>query len=172
MTRIEESVRTIGYQADLFEKEAFRIIGFSAIHKPDTPDFELWERLKNDGRLKRLMTASTTVQLFGCSSFDPQATIGHPEGSYRHTVCIEETPELDSSILDADELFSLDIPASKWISFNLTKERFYNGKDYLFWGDDPYAMIVRLGFRFNWTVALHMDVFRQTGLRRFLCQRS
>lgn len=158
-TVIEGSVSLVGYEAELFEKDDFQVIGYSALHKPDTPDFELWERLRDDGRLDLLIEASSRAELFGCSSGDSEATVDLPKGSYRHTVCIEVTTGVDLGPLKSDELFRIHIPASKWVCFNFTKERFYDGRDYRFWGDDPYGMVRRLGFRFNWSVALHMDVF-------------
>ena len=158
-TVLEGSVSLVGYEAELFEKDDFQVIGYSALHQPDTPDFELWERLRDDGRLDLLIEASSRGELFGCSSGDSEATVDLPKGSYRHTVCIEVTTGVDLGLLKPDELFRIHIPASRWVCFNLTKERFYDGRDYHFLGDDPYGMVKRLGFRFNWSVGLHVDVF-------------
>lgn len=156
---LEESINLVGYETELFEKDDFLVIGYSALHQPDTPDFELWERLRDDGRLESLITASGHKELFGCSSGDAKATAGMTEGSYRHTVCIEVAKHINIGLLKPDQLFQMQIATSKWISYNMKKERFYNGKDYPFWKDNPYGMVKRLGYQFNWKLALHMDVF-------------
>ena len=50
-TPIANSLDLVGYEVTTFEKSAFEVAGYSALHRPDTPDFELWQKLRADGRL-------------------------------------------------------------------------------------------------------------------------
>jgi hypothetical protein len=123
---IEGSSNLVGYEAEWFEKDDFEVVGFSALHRPDTPDFELWINLRDDGRLDRLIEACSQPRLFGCSSAaDANASAGMPEGTYRHTVCFEVNPRAGCELLKEEGLFRMRFPASRWVSFNLPKERFF-----------------------------------------------
>ncbi len=119
------------------------------------------ERLHADGRLESLAALAVQAEWFGCSSGadEEAAAVGLPRGAYRHTVCIELPATDQPALLPGPDRYQLDFPASAWVRFKLTKEQFFDGRRYPFWEHDPYGMIKRLGYSFNWKIAVHLDVF-------------
>jgi len=90
--------------------------------------------------------------IYGVASQDREC----PAEWYRYTVAVEaEAWHRRADAVD-EELYTLHIPASEWIAFALHDFGAQYGG---FWQENPYSLIQRLGWEFNTSVGLHLDVY-------------
>lgn len=156
---VAHSEELTGYRVKAVRRGPFRLVGYTRIFGPNdgaTPAF--WDEVIADGRLARLVGASAVRPwVFGLGSWDPEC----PKGGHRHTICIEETPDVDPARLTvAEPLYRKEIGASDWLCFEMPRDAYPER----FWRDDPYRMLKALGYRFHtgkgdFSVGLHLDAF-------------
>lgn len=155
MKYLEKSEEITGYRVKIWEREAFKVTGYTLIVPPaasnDTiPDF--WKEVSADGRLDKLANASSVRPwVLGLGSWDSECE----EGGQRYTICIEETKHTDFSCLSKEyHLYTQEFASVTWMCFEITEEL---GKR--FWSDDPYKMLRKLGYQFCWDVGVHFDAY-------------
>jgi hypothetical protein len=157
---VPRSEELTGYRVQAVRRGPFTLVGYTRIYRPGEepgpPAF--WDEVLADGRLAGLVGASPVPPwVFGLGSWDPAC----PKGGHRHTISIEETPDLDPARLAALEpLFRKEIGASDWLCFAMPRAAYPER----FWQDDPYRMLKALGYRFHtgkgdFSVGLHLDAF-------------
>ena len=160
MEIISNSLEITGYTVKIWEREAFHIVGYTLIVPPGRkgagmiPKF--WDEVAADGRLAKLTNAEPTRPwLLGLGSWDPEC---EPHGQ-RYTICIEQTPHTDLLSLAPDpQFYTTEISDTAWMCFELTEKQFLER----FWRDNPYKMMVKLGYAFNtagFNTGLHFDVY-------------
>ena len=163
MERIENSREITGYNVKVMKREGFRVRGYTLVAPPgkrgeaQVPRF--WDDVIKDGRLEKLIGASSVpTSVLGLGSWDPEC----PKSGHRYTICIEENEHTDFSGLGAEcSLFSKTIGASEWLCFETRLGDEFPGK---FWKDNPYKMMVPLGYRFHtgpddYSIGLHIEVY-------------
>ncbi|MDH5441899.1 MAG: hypothetical protein OEY31_14960, partial [Candidatus Bathyarchaeota archaeon] len=94
MQYLEKSEEITGYRVKSWKRDAFRIKGYTIIVPPGRPTMprELWKAVSADGRLDKLIKASSVRPwILGLGSWDPECE----KGGQRYTVCIEETEHTD-----------------------------------------------------------------------------
>ena len=161
-TYLADSEEITGYKVKIWTGEAFRVVGFTLLvtagrkFERMVPDF--WSEVVADGRLARLIAASTVQPwVLGLSSWDPECK----KHGFRYTICIEETEHTDFTPLAQEySLFRKQIGASDWMCFELPEDLSPNGP---FWRDDPYKMMGNLGYEFHdapdHSLGLHFDAY-------------
>ena len=161
MHYIKNSEQLVGYKVRIWTREAFRVAGYTRIIPPGLkanaviPQF--WDEVAADGRLERLMRASSVpTPVLGLGSWDTECR----KGGQRYTVCIEETEHTDFLPLTRDlELFTKQIGASDWMCFETTFGEYIAR----FWKDNPYRMMGQLGYQFHdaedFSLGLHFEVY-------------
>ena len=136
-----------GYKVKLRQREPFVVRGYTILVPPGLTGkvtvADFWQDVRADGRLERLVRASTVQPwVLGVSSWDPMCDAQ----SRRYTVGIEENENTDFSPIESGfPLFSQTIVASDWNCFELTRQQL----DETFWMDNPYAMVRKLGYESN-----------------------
>jgi len=115
---------------------AFDIIGFTKIVGSGG---ELYGEVRTDGRWDKLKANGS---IYGIASLDEECT----EGKYRYTIGVKNFE---------DEMYRFHVGESDWIIFTIDFESDYG----IFWQNDPYNMINELGYSFNNSLGIHIDVF-------------
>jgi len=162
MNYIENSEGIAGYKVKIWEREAFRVTGYTILVPPGRPGMnkprELWDAIIADGRLEKLRSASSVRPwVLGLGSWDPECE----KKGFRYTICIEETEHTDFTQLAREySLFTKEIGASDWMCFEMSQGKY----DERFWKDNPYKMMGPLGYRFHdkegdFSVGLHFDAY-------------
>ena len=142
------------------ELPSFDLLGFTQVVQSGG---ELFEVVWSDGRWEQLkQLADSDKSIYGVASLDRAC----PKGYYRYTLAVlkpaDKAIENTSSIeVDAagDQLFSFHVKQSKWVAFTLEHFTRQYGE---FWQQDPYKMIERLGFSYNKSLSIHIDVYPET----------
>jgi len=141
--------KVMGFTYAKRDMSSFDIIGFTKIVKSGG---ELYDEIKSSDKwegLKRLNSKDKNI--FGIASMDKEC----PEGYYRYTMGIKK----DENFLEDNEynnqLFSFLVKESSWIIFSIDFEKEYGE----FWGKEPYKMIEEIGYGFNNSLGLHIDVY-------------
>ena len=128
---------------------SFDIIGFTKIVNSGG---ELYDEVRQDNKREILKSLNVkNKKLYGVASHDAECT----EGKYRYTMGVKKDENYVEDKKYKEQLFTINIKESDWIIFMMDFENEY-GK---FWGNNPYQMIDEIGFKFNDSVGLHIDVF-------------
>ena len=128
---------------------AFNIIGFTKFVKSGG---ELYDEVRSSDKwegLKRLNSKEKNI--YGIASMDKEC----PEGYYRYTMGIEKNENFLEVNEYNNQLYSFIIKESSWIIFTIDFEKEYGE----FWSKNPYTMIEEMGYGFNNSLGLHIDVF-------------
>ncbi len=139
-------------------KNKFKIMGFTKILTPEMGEMEeavqeFWKEVKADGSLDILLKYKTPGSpVLGFGSFDSEC---RKAGGFRYTICIPDSEIIDKKAFKSISTFNKRIDASKWVSFEMTKESFIQR----FWKQNPHAIIQKLGYNFNGPISGHFDVF-------------
>jgi hypothetical protein len=159
MEYLERSEELTGYRVKIVPREAFRVTGYTLIVAPadDVAVPQFWSAVKADGRLAKLIAASSApTWVLGLGSWDEACE----KKGFRYTICIPETPFTDFAPLAQEQpLHSEEIGVSEWMCFEITTQERYFAR---FWKDDPYRMMKVLGYRFfagNPGTGLHFDAY-------------
>jgi hypothetical protein len=147
---MKDNQSPVAYKTRHGRLPAFELFGFTKIVKSGG---ELYSEARQDGRWDVLrMLAGEDRTVYGVASYDRECTEGH----YRYTLAVKAgADKLEDSPL-RESLFSIHIKEAEWIFFAIEHfEAQYGG----FWRDDPYEMITKLGWVFNFEVGLHIDAF-------------
>jgi hypothetical protein len=129
----------------------FKIIGFTKIVNSGG---EMYDEIMHGDKwtiLKKMNSKNKNV--YGVASMDKECT----EGKYRYTMGIEQNENCIKDKTYTNQLFPMTIKKSDWVIFSIDFENDY-GK---FWENDPYKMIDEIGYGFNNSVGLHIDVFNE-----------
>jgi hypothetical protein len=149
MEEVMDNKEIKGFIYNRKNSSSFDIIGFTKIVNSGG---ELYDEVRQSNKweiLKNLNVKNKT--LFGVASHDKECT----EGKYRYTMGIKKDENYVEDKEYIEQLFSINISESEWIIFTMDFENEY-GK---FWGNNPYQLIDEIGFSFNDSVGLHIDVF-------------
>jgi hypothetical protein len=141
----------VGYKTRYRELPAFDLVGFTRIVESGG---ELYDEVKSDGRWQRLKTiAGYNKTIFGVASLDKEC----PKGKYRYTIGVKAKAEFleKPSLWDID-LFTIHIKQASWLIFTLESFIKQYGQ---FWHADPYRLVEMLGWTFDRSVGLHIDIF-------------
>jgi hypothetical protein len=140
-----------GFAYSIKALPSFIIIGFTKIVNSGG---EMYDEIRHGDKweiLKKMNSKNKNV--YGIASMDKECT----EGKYRYTMGIEKNETYIEDKIYTDQLFSMTIKESDWVIFTMDFENDY-GK---FWGNDPYKMIGEIGYGFNNSVGLHIDVYNE-----------
>ena len=151
MEYIENSERIVGLKARIWRREAFDIVGFDAVCPPNDP-WPFTQHVIRDGRWAELVTTSSApTWVLGLGDWDEQC----PPGGQRYTICIEQTPQVDLSALEARyKLHRKTIGATAWMCFEVGRGQSIWTKEH-----EPYAMLRKLGWQWNANVGCHFDAY-------------
>ena len=148
MKYLENSEEITGFRVKIWEREAFKITGYTFII-PEVVDSSVdpikkcWDEIEVD-----LLINASSVRpwVLGLGSWDEECGKG-----YRYTICIEETEHTDFSSLSKEyDLYTKDFPAADWMCFEITEGC----------GDvNPYENLVKLGYQFRLDVGVHFDAY-------------
>jgi hypothetical protein len=147
MEYIENSKEIVGYRARLVELSAFEVAGFT---KCVTSGGEQYGEVRSDGRWAELVaTSSAPTWVLGLGDWDEQC----PPNGQRYTICIERTPQVDLSALEAKyKLHRKTIGATAWMCFEVQQGQSIWTNEH-----EPYAMFRKLGWQWNANVGCHFD---------------
>jgi DNA-binding transcriptional MerR regulator/predicted transcriptional regulator YdeE len=161
---IPHSEDICGFKAKLMVKNKFKIMGFTRIITPAMGEMEeavqaFWKDKRTDGGLECILKHKKPgARIFGFGSFDSEC---RKAGGWRYTICIQDSDIIDLKSFKSVCSFNKSIDASKWICFEMTKEKFINS----FWKENPHAIIKKLGYNFNGPISGHFDVFNEDNTR-------
>jgi len=143
--------KTIGYPYKKCSRSAFDIIGFTkVVHSGG----ELYNAIRADGRWDALHGMNPCDKtIYGVASHDDECY----DGCYRYTFGISKDEHFKENPLYAETLFPFRVIESDWIVFSLDFLRDYGA----FWQADPFILIDQLGFHFNNSIGMHMDVYKE-----------
>lgn len=164
MQYIENAEEITGYRTRIWTRAAFAVVGYTAIVgevvSGKEVSVERFSRdVRADGRLDGLIRSSKVAPwVLGLGSWDGEC---EGRGSYRYTICMEETQHTDFTWLEKHypqhPLFRKKIGASDWMCF----ENFDHG------GPNAYELIKLLGWKFNSgrdDIGLHFDAYPPEGV--------
>lgn len=160
MELLASSKELTGYSIKIWKRDPFVIRGYTLIappgHRGDALILEFWSQVKSDGRLGKLINASSVRPwVLGLGSWDPEC----PKHGLRYTICIEETEYTDFTALSQEyPLFTKEIGVSDWLCFEIASMELYER----LWKDNPYKMMQQLGYQFHtgdFSVGLHFDAY-------------
>jgi hypothetical protein len=146
-----EKNEILGFEYKNVFMHSFEIIGFTKIVQSGG---ELYDEIRNGEKwdiLKKMNIKDKTI--YGIASLDKDC----PEHFYRYTMGIKKDDGYLINEKHKNELFSFQVKESNWIVFSLDFSTDY-GK---LWGSDPYKIIKDIGYNFNNSLGIHIDVFRE-----------
>ena len=159
-SEIKDSLQACGFESKLLTKNKFRILGFTKYITPelgDDPVLDFWKEVKQDGRLEMIQKyRKTGVPILGFGSHDMDS---QKNGGWRYTICLLETDITDVKAFEKFVSFTKKVDASKWVSFDLTKENILNF--------DSHTIVSKLGYSFNPPISGHFDVFPDGNITLF-----
>jgi hypothetical protein len=88
-------------------------------------------------------------------SFNSSDSACQKQNGWRHTICLQDSDIADPEAFKSHSPFIKKIGASKWVCFEMTKERFLGE----FRTENPHSLIQKLGYRFNGPISWYFDVF-------------
>jgi len=148
--RTEDNQAQVGYRTRYQELPAFDLIGFTKIVKSGG---ELYGEVRSDGRWEVLKSiAGDDKTIYGIASEDKDC----PKGRYRYTLGVKASADHSRDACLYKDLFSIHIKQSGWIVFEIENFGAQYGN---FWRDDPYKLVKKLGWDFNFEVGLHIDAY-------------
>jgi hypothetical protein len=141
---------TLPFRYKIIAKAPFDLLGFTKIV---ISGGEQYDEVRKDGRwdvLRQIAGADKTI--YGIASFDKECTKNH----YRYTLAVVKPDDAGKLAGYESQLFPFHVNESTWCVFTLEHfEKQYG----IFWGQDPYKMIQKLGFAFNNRLGIHLDVY-------------
>jgi len=141
-----------GIEYKIVRVPAFDIIGFTKIVQSGG---ELFGETREDGRWAALTEMRTNDKTVYCVAAETREVNG---SGYRYTVGVLSDGGFVVNPMYREQLYMHRIKASDWIVFSL---KF--GDDYgKLWHNNPYKMIAELGYTYNKSLNIHIDVFGET----------
>lgn len=139
---IEGSIEKCGCKASLVAKNKFTIMGFTTFITPEKGDDavqDFWKAAKADGYLDIIQKYKKPgAPVLGFGSYDSAC---RKHNGWRYTICLSESDITDVKAFKAHDLFIRKIDASKWVCFDMTKEKSI--------GFNPHTGAPKLGHKFN-----------------------
>ena len=151
-SQIIDSEKICGFRSNLLTKNKFKILGFTKYMTPDlgdTPVLDFWKEVTHDGRLAMLQKhrkPGAPILGFGSHDMDSQKN-----GGWRYTICLLENDITDVESFEKYISFTKTIDASKWVSFEITKDVIFHF--------DGHGTVPKLGYAFNPPISGCFDVF-------------
>ena len=113
----------------------------------------MYAAVRDDGRwdqLKAIGGQDGTV--YGVASEDDEC----PKGKYRYTIAVKAPSGKSNASSIPKGLFHVHISETEWLVFEINHFETQYGD---FWRRDPYATTRELGYSFNNSMGLHLDVY-------------
>jgi hypothetical protein len=140
-----------GIKIKIFEKPAFKAIGLTKFVRLDGKSIgQFLDEIRENGKYKKLeKTLDDPQQVWVCLSDNE----GNSDADCRCTVCVMKTEKHNFLEFDENELFTLDIPMSEWVDFEVSEKQYDTGLPQF----DAYKMIGNTGYKWNSKIPLHFD---------------
>ena len=153
-----------GFKITIIEKPQFGIVGFTRPVNLDGGMISSFIReLTENGQMKKLTeTLQTNQQIWVCLSdikcseekkYCKPCDLNCSGFQTRCTVCVEKTEKHNFSKFIDGELFTFDVPISKWADFEVNE----NQSPTELHQHDVYEIINETGYKWNSKIGLHFD---------------